>query len=37
MNFKKMYKIENDNEVFNETKKELFENNTDIWTQFEKK
>ena len=31
------YKIENDNEVFNETKKELFENNTDIWTQFEKK
>ena len=31
------YKIENDNEVFNETKNALNENNTDIWTQFEKK
>ena len=31
------YKIENDTEVFNETKKALKENNTDIWTQFEKK
>ena len=31
------YKIENDTEVFNETKKALNENNTDIWTQFEKK
>ena len=31
------YKIENDNEVFNETKNALKENNTDIWTQFEKK
>lgn len=31
------YKIENDNEVFNETKNALIGNNTDIWTQFEKK
>ena len=31
------YEVENDNEVFNETKKALMENNTDIWTQFEKK
>ena len=31
------YKVENDTEIFNETKKALKENNTDIWTQFEKK
>ena len=31
------YKIGNDTEVFNGTKKPLNENNTDIWTQFEKK
>ena len=31
------YKVENNSEIFNETKKALNENNTDIWTQFEKK
>ena len=31
------YKIGNDPKVFNETKNALIENNTDIWTQFEKK
>ena len=31
------YNIENDNEIYNETQKALNENNTDIWTQFEKK
>ena len=31
------YKIENDTEVFNETRKALKENNKDIWTQLEKK